>query len=296
MSKASEMFCAIAKENDDKKNAGLTTPEEIKRFDDIQYGPDPKWNVLDVYRRKDQVGKLPVIISIHGGGYVYGDKELYQFYCMDLALRGYAVINFTYTLAPHKIFPSPLEETNMVVEWMFNNAEEYEFDLEHVYLVGDSAGAHINSLYSAICTNPEYAKTFDFKVPNNFKPNAIALNCGSYDQTKEAGGEGPMADMLKQLAIDSYGKVLNEEEKKHNSVVYNMNENYPPTYIMSSTGDFLLDQVKYGVPVFEKYGIKFVKKIYGDDKNLLPHVFHCDLTCPDGKVCNDDEIEFFKQF
>lgn len=296
MSKASEMFCAIAKENDDKKNAGLTTPEEIKRFDDIQYGPDAKWNVLDVYRRSDQEGKLPVIISIHGGGYVYGDKELYQFYCMDLALRGYVVINFTYRLAPYAIFPAPIEDTNMVVSWMFENAEEYGFDLKHVYLVGDSAGSHINSLYSAICTNEEYAKNFNFKVPHNFKPNAIALNCGSYDQTKSASGQGEMDEMLRQLTIDAYGKELSEEEQRKYSVIYNMNENYPPTYIMSSTGDFLLGQVKYGVPAFEKYGIEFVKKIYGDENNLLPHVFHCDLTCPDAKICNDDEIEFFKKY
>ena len=63
-----------------------------------------KWQKLDVYRQKDATGKLPVIVSVHGGGWVYGDKERYQFYCMDLAERGFAVVNFSYRLAPEYKF------------------------------------------------------------------------------------------------------------------------------------------------------------------------------------------------
>ncbi|MBQ9809830.1 MAG: hypothetical protein IJM52_01590, partial [Spirochaetales bacterium] len=68
---------------DRKKNAGLSTPDDIVRFDDISYGPDPVWNLLDVYRPREAQGKLPVIIDVHGGGWVYGDKYVYQYYCMS---------------------------------------------------------------------------------------------------------------------------------------------------------------------------------------------------------------------
>ena len=78
---------------DRKRDAGLKTPEDVKRFDDISYGPDRKYQLLDVYRLKDAEGKLPVIVSVHGGGWVYGTKETYQFYCMSLAQRGFAVVN-----------------------------------------------------------------------------------------------------------------------------------------------------------------------------------------------------------
>ena len=49
----------------------------------------------------------PVIVSFHGGGWVYGDKNVYQFYCMELAKRGFAVVNYSYNqrgllLAPRK--------------------------------------------------------------------------------------------------------------------------------------------------------------------------------------------------
>ena len=76
MSKTSERVRKEWKIGDAKRDAGLTTPEDIERFDNIAYGSDPVWNLLDVYRPKEQKGKLPVIVNIHGGGWVYGNKEI----------------------------------------------------------------------------------------------------------------------------------------------------------------------------------------------------------------------------
>ena len=91
MSIISNLIRSVFKNNDNKRDSGLCTPEDIYRYDDICYGPDQKWNVLDVYRPKAAEGALPVIISVHGGGWVYGDKERYQYYCMSLAQQGFAV-------------------------------------------------------------------------------------------------------------------------------------------------------------------------------------------------------------
>ena len=91
---------------DRKRDAGLTTPDDVKRYDNIPYGRDKKWQILDVYRPKEKEGKLPVIISVHGGGWVYGTKEVYQFYCMSLAQRGFAAVNFNYRLAPGHRYPA----------------------------------------------------------------------------------------------------------------------------------------------------------------------------------------------
>ena len=95
-------FCKSNAIDDAKRDEGLTTPDCIERFDNIRYGEHER-NILDVYRPKDQKGKLPLIVSIHGGGWVYGSKEINQFYCMSLAERGFAVVNFSYRLAPEFI-------------------------------------------------------------------------------------------------------------------------------------------------------------------------------------------------
>lgn len=182
MSRAVEKFRKDCMVNDVKRDEGLTTPKGVERFDDIRYGSDEKWNVLDVYRPKAEEKRLPVIVSVHGGGWVYGDKELYQFYCMSLAERGFAVVNFTYRLAPEHKYPAPLEDINRVMEWIFQNEAQYGFDLKSVFLVGDSAGAHLAGIYSCICTNRTYASAYSFQVPEGFVPKALALNCGVYER------------------------------------------------------------------------------------------------------------------
>lgn len=69
--------------NDTVRDAGLTAPEDVIRYDDIPYGDDARWQSLDIYRpRAAEARFLPVIVSVHGGGWVYGSKEVYQFYCM----------------------------------------------------------------------------------------------------------------------------------------------------------------------------------------------------------------------
>ena len=289
MSITSIMFRKTAKKSDDARDAGLTTPQDIERFDDIVYGENEEWNVLDVYRPKAEMSRnLPVIVSVHGGGWVYGDKERYQYYCMSLAQRGFAVVNFTYRLAPEYKFPAPLEDTNAVMEWIYENAPDYGLDIEHIYMLGDSAGANILALYTAICTNSSYAANFNFHVPGGFVPKAIALNCGSYVQTDNM--------MTKALMADYLPKKGTEEELKLNNPLYYITEKYPPVYVMTSNGDFLKEQAPLMVEVLKEKGIPHVMKCYGDEKTELSHVFHCNIKLPEANVCNDEECEFFKSW
>ena len=124
MSQMSDMIRKMFHEGDVKRDAGLTTPEDIVRFDNIQYGTiEPKWQMLDVYRPKNITGKLPVILSVHGGGWVYGDKDVYQFYCMSLAQRGFAVVNYSYRLAPEYKYPASFEDTKDVCDWIIHDLE-----------------------------------------------------------------------------------------------------------------------------------------------------------------------------
>ena len=138
MSKTSDMVRKMFGEGDAQRDAGLTTPEDIVRFDDIQYGTEePKWQMLDVYRPKAAEGKLPVILSVHGGAWVYGDKDVYQYYCMSLAQRGFAVVNFSYRLAPEYKYPASFEDVNAVCEWITANADRYGLDTDNVFAVGE---------------------------------------------------------------------------------------------------------------------------------------------------------------
>ncbi len=296
MSQASDIVRKTFKEGDDVRDAGLTTPADIIRFDNIVYGASPKEQSLDVYRPRQAEGQtLPVIVSVHGGGWVYGDKERYQYYCMNLAQRGFAVVNFTYRLAPENQFPASLEDTNSVFTWVLANAEQYGFDREHIFAVGDSAGAHNLGLYSAVCTNPEYAANYDFQPPKGFVPTAIALNCGAYVITLSPGPDG--SDDLTQLLMkDLLPGQGTDEELELISVVNHITPSYPPTLFMTCTGDFLKDQAPLLGAKLAEAEIPHMFRFYGDKDHSLGHVFHLNIRSADAKLCNDEECAFFRTF
>ena len=293
MSQASDTMRREWKINDAKRDAGLTTPDDIQRFDDIQYGPDPVENKLDVYRPKNAQGKIPVIVSVHGGGWVYGDKELYQFYGMTLAPRGFAVVNFTYRLAPEVKFPAPLEDTNNVISWMYENQEEYSLDMDHVFMVGDSAGGHLCGLYSAICTNPEYAVNYTFKVQNGFVPQAVALNCGAYNPLSEVGVLGGEQDQ--EIMEDFLPEKGSAKERALVNVTDHVTEKFPPVYLMTCVGDFCRPQAPLLEATLKKNGVYYEFKTYGTEENPLYHVFHLTIQEPEGQKCNDEECDFFRR-
>lgn len=280
-------------QSDAARDSGLTTPEDVIRYDDIRYGDDPDWQALDVYRpRAAGNDPLPVIVSVHGGGWVYGDKTVYQFYCMDLAQRGFAVVNFSYRLAPENKFPAQLEDANTVFHWVLDHAGDYGFDPEHIFAVGDSAGANILGLYCAVCSDPDYAARYTFRPPKGFVPRAVALNCGQYRIEPRL----LPTDMIHLLIMDFLPGRGSREELEMIDVTAHVTGRFPPVFLMTANRDFLKEQAPLLSRRLEATGVPFVYRCYGDERSKLGHVFHCDVKSDAAKLCNDEECGFFKSF
>jgi acetyl esterase/lipase len=282
-----EEFCKSNAIDDAKRDEGLTTPEGIERFDNIPYGEHER-NILDVYRPKSIKGKLPVIVSIHGGGWVYGGKEINQFYCMSLAENGFAVVNFSYRLAPEFKHPVPLEDTNKLFYWVLENADVYGFDTDNIFAVGDSCGANMLGLYCCLCTDPTYAKELSIEPPAGFLPKAVGLNSGLYRLVR---GEEDLLDSLAEAYFPDKGT---DEEYDSIALAKRVNSAFPPTYVMTALGDFLMPQAKPFCDLLISLGVPAEYHCYGDSENELRHVFHIDIKLPQATVCNNDECSFFK--
>ncbi len=273
---------------DYQRNKGVKTPKDVRRFDDIRYGPKKgKANLLDVYQPKKIDQPLPTLVNVHGGGYIYGSKNVYQYYCMCLARRGFNVINFSYRLAPKHRYPAPLEDTNYVMKWLLKNKKEYQLDLDNLFLVGDSAGAQIASQYLTILSNKDYAALFDFEIPN-LKIRAAALNCGMYD-FKHLKRDVKLKGILKEYLPKKHD--LNHPEY---DVLAHITEAFPPTFVMSSSEDFLKPHAEPFYQHLINKNIDAHLKIYGKDE-LTPtmHVFHLDVKSNLAHECNEEETEFF---
>jgi Esterase/lipase len=310
MSFGTFIFRKMCTKSDTKRDAGLEIPEDVEYIRDIRYGRDKKENILDICWPKtveEKKGglfgglgkseekrpidiskdKLPVIISVHGGAYVYGTKEVYQFYCASLAEKGFTVINFNYRLAPKHKFPTPLEDLNSVIKWMLANSKDYPIDTENVFMVGDSAGAQIACQYGAIYSDKDYRRIMDFKKPK-MNLRALGFCCGSYnlkERIAKEGVKGALKDYLTKNP-EKFGEKLD--------VLEHITEDFPPVYLFSGKGDFLMEECETMAEFLKSRNVKCKYKIYGNKKT--GHVFHVNMRDEFGAEANSDQIEFFKDY
>lgn len=278
--------------SDARRDAGLKIPSDVKCIFDIRYSAADECCLLDIYRPKRAAKKvLPVIVSVHGGGWIYGDKKLYSFYCMELARRGFAVVNFTYRLAPEHKFPAALEDTNNVFKWILKNSSEQHLDAKNIFATGDSAGANYLATYAAICTNKGFAKNFGFGIPAKLKLNALYLNCGMYDFTSF-----PKTLNMKGACGALFEKNGTRQELVLASPIFHATENFPPTFFVTAEEDFLREQVPPIAKIFCENSIEFKYKCYrAHSKEKLSHVFMLDLRGKYSAPCLDEQCEFFRR-
>ena len=277
--------------NDARRDEGLTEPETLLKTKDIVYSiVDGHELRLDVYRPKNSEGLLPVIVSSHGGGYFYGDKELYRFYCMNLAERGFTVVNYTYRLAPEDKFPAAVMDTHAVYCWVGENIAKYNGDPEKIMAIGDSAGAQLASHYAALYSNPDFAALYGIKMPGTFKIRAVSVACGLYDIIERATSENG-----EDFIHDYLGTGFDLSDKRIDVMRY-ITAAFPPAFVFSCHGDFLMPKAEPFVKLLQSRGAYAELKIYSrPDGSDIYHVFHVNLREETGQKADDDQADFFRR-
>ena len=115
--------------------------ETVELTPDLAYSPE-KYAKIDVFRpRADFPQPLPVIVDLHGGGFLLGRKEANRLYCADLAAQGFLVYCPEYPFAPeHNLFDI-LQALSRALDAAAARILGDGGDLNRVFLCGDSAGA-----------------------------------------------------------------------------------------------------------------------------------------------------------
>lgn len=112
---------------------------------DVVYGPDPRHR-LDVFVPSTGVSRAPSIVFVHGGGFVRGDKgapdaPFYNNVGLWAARSGCIGVTMTYRLAPAAQWPAGSEDVGSAVRFLRVNIERWGGDPNHLFLMGQSAGA-----------------------------------------------------------------------------------------------------------------------------------------------------------
>lgn len=131
--------------------AALLKMTGIEAMEDIEYvSGGHERNKLDLYLpkqeggEKQKVGRLPLIIWIHGGAWMAGNKKTCP--AIRFVQKGYAVASINYRLSQHATFPAQIEDCKAAVRWLRANAEKYNLDPNSFGAWGASAGGHLVAL------------------------------------------------------------------------------------------------------------------------------------------------------
>src|SRR5690625_2083547 len=156
---------------------GLTPKSGYVCHDDIAYGELSR-HKLDVYVPDRPAPGAHVVVFFYGGRWEEGSRTAYRFVAQALTSLGYIAILPDYRLFPQIRFPAFVEDGAIAVKWVYDHAAEYGGNLDHLFLMGHSAGAYIAAM---LALNDEYlhavgssrrllAGVIGLSGPYDFKP------------------------------------------------------------------------------------------------------------------------------
>jgi len=170
----------------------------------ISYGPAGPRNQLDIWRRPDLPadGRAPVILQVHGGGWVIGNKQQQAMPLLaHLAERGWIGVSINYRLSPRATWPDHIIDVKRALAWVKANIASYGGDPDFVAITGGSAGGHLSSLAALSANEAEFQPGFE---EADTSVVAAVPFYGVYDWVNRDGtGRADMEPVLARLVLKS---------------------------------------------------------------------------------------------
>jgi acetyl esterase len=215
-------------------------PASVLGLINERYGADPDM-LLDVFRPASASGPLPLVVWVHGGGFVGGTKDELAGYLKLLASHGFAVAAPRYSLAPGHRYPTPLRQLMQALQYLQAHAGQLLIDPDRVALAGDSAGAHIAAQAGALVTTPGYADAVGITptvTPAQLR--GLVLACGPYDLRLVRRATSPAGRLFVQVALQAYSgkrRFLDDPAFAAWSITDHVSAAFPPALITVGNAD-----------------------------------------------------------
>ncbi|AJC49304.1 alpha/beta hydrolase [Allofrancisella guangzhouensis] len=253
--------------------ANLTDTSWVKnKYLNIAYATVSNAQKLDIYLPNDKkfVKPYPVIIAIHGGAFLGGDKADYQLKpILESIKHGYAVVSINYRLADEAKFPAQIKDVKAAIRFLKANATKYNLNPDAIAVWGDSAGGNLAAL--AATSGNKITELDDLDLGNK-KYSANVQACvdwfGPTDFSK-------MDDQFRQSGL---GKPIHSQDNSPESLYIGSNVGNSPektkmanpeTYISKDTPPFLIEHGRIDNVVPVQQSINFYNKlikVIGKDK------------------------------
>jgi acetyl esterase len=222
-------------------------PEDVASQLNVQYDASDPSGYLDVFFPKSAQQtrrSLTTVVWIHGGAWVWGDKDQISSYARILAHLKFTVVSVDYAIAPEKHYPVPVRQLNAALGYLAKNARRLHVDPARFVLAGDSAGAQIAAQVANLIAVPSYAAAMGIvpAIPRKDLVGAV-LYCGLYDLNKLDFG-GQSGDFWRTvLWAYSGGKDFQTNSAfSRASVIKYVTSTFPSVFISAGNADPLAPQ------------------------------------------------------
>src|SRR5262245_10291897 len=238
-----------------------TLPEIGRSVDDVKLFSAGGVDVTADIHQPKGAGPFPVLVYLHGGGWILGTPKTHRRLGFRFAEAGYVVVNVGYRLAPEFPFPAAFEDCVRAVRWVVENIHRYAGDATRIAIGGDSAGGNLAAATAAALAD-------DSRV----KLKAVLLIYAALDfaNMKTEGAELPGGANLVEMMVGSY---LPRNRAEHMrdwrvSPIHAANR-LPACHLLCGTADGLMADASAMAERLERAGIDHEVAIYAD----MPHGF-----------------------
>ena len=302
MNRAELVFKAIDVLGERPQNA-VRYPGIIRVQNIAYHNESEDFNVADLYFRRDIFNdgtKHPILLYIHGGGFIKGDKDYRITNSEFYAHHGYYVFNIDYRMPPDTDINGNFADIVRAFNYITELAKYCNIDTDRIVISGDSSGAYQSAMLCAFAANSELRERFE--LPEILlKPAALALMCGVFDIKKVINTPNVMGLVSTTLSMvlgfevkKDYSNASDYEHIDYISPISFVNEDWPPVFITWAEDDILcVDQGKPMADKFEECGIKY--KTFVVDGILNNHCYHLNMKFKLAKKCMNKCIHFLNR-
>ncbi len=255
-----------------------------RKWLDVPYATTSPAQRLDIYLPERGEGPFPVILFIHGGAFMMGDKRDFQISSFLGGLeRGYAVVGINYRLSGEAVFPAGLQDVKAAVRWLRARAGTYLLDQGRIAACGESSGANFAAMIGAT----EGVALFDDSRLGDLGPSAGVQAVVDWfgptdflkmDEQLAAGGLGPCdhggPDSPESRYLGAPIGNVPQKVQLANPMTY-VDDRMPPTLIQHGA----LDAV---VPFQQSVELaQVIEERAGSDRcelDIIGHAVHADQT------------------
>ena len=240
----------------------------IREYRDIPYkNRSGKELQMDIFEPEVPAGtELPIIINIHGGGLIDGNKSFSVGFCRKLARKGYLVFSLEYRLIPDVRVYEQFDDVCAGMDCVGEKLVNFDVDFTRIYMAAESAGAYLATYIAAMRKSKALQEAIGYN-PTRMRFKAMGLISGMFYTTRK--------DTLGWfLSRSIYGKderskaIAEYTNPEHPEIIYNI----PPCYLVTSKADMLERYTLDFAGELGNKGVEHFLRHMGSDPKLI-HAF-----------------------